>query len=541
MKGVSTAGGLPVAIGDLVNDRYLVEALVGEGQVSAVFAVRNVMTEQRYALKCLKPEAAANARIVERFAREARAALAIKSAHVVAVSDVGTLPSGPPFLVMEYLEGSALDVWCRDRGPLAVRQAAELVLQMCEALAAAHARGVVHRDIQPKNLFVAERAGVLEVKVLDIGISKAALTGSAFEANLPIVKTVSLTGAPLYLSPEQLRSTAEVDGRSDIWSIGMVLYELLSGQRAFGGASITESCAAILQGKPRPLAETRADIPAGFVELIERCLRKRPEERFQNVAELASALTRYAPSRARASAERAADALRQSGGVDESALSLATVFSSTPPALVTTSEVPPPIAPAREDVTSTLVGPVAASPIVALSGPVTSLEPTAPPLDGRESEAEAVPVPAGAFPQLRALRVGGLPFVVVAPVALAVVAALGFFSRSTPRATHEPTPSGTVTPPSVVAEPVPVVASAVASPETTPVPPEPAASTVETSAELAPPVLRLATPPAARPRPVVAPSPPSDESATPPPSAATPRREPADSTPPPGRTFRRTM
>lgn len=225
MDGESKERPWPVSIGDVINDRYLVETLVGEGAVSVVFGARSIMTEQRFALKCLKLEALADAKIVERFAREARAALTIKSAYVVSVHDVGTLPSGAPFLVMEYLQGMDLATWGRNRGSLAARQAAEFALHICEALAAAHARGVVHRDIQPKNLFVAERAGVLEMKVLDIGISKAALTGSAFQANLPVVRTVNLAaGDPLYLSPEQIRSTAEVDGRTDIWAVGMVLY-----------------------------------------------------------------------------------------------------------------------------------------------------------------------------------------------------------------------------------------------------------------------------------------------------------------------------
>ncbi|HSO34531.1 MAG TPA: protein kinase [Labilithrix sp.] len=357
---------LPLAIGDVIDDRYVVETFIGEGEVSAVFGARSVMTDQRYALKCLKREASANRKIVERFAREARAALTIRSAYVVAVHDVGTLASGPPFLVMEYLEGTDLDTWRRARGTLSARQVAELALQMCEALAAAHARGVVHRDIQPKNLFVAERDGVLEIKVLDIGISKAALTGSALVPNLPVVKTVNLAGTPLYLSPEQLRSTAEVDGRSDIWSIGMVLYELLAGKHAFAAATVTASCAAILQGQPSPLAQARPDIPGGLVKVIECCLHKDPAQRLQNVAELAAALTRYAPSRARASAERAAEALRAVGSVDESALSLATVFSSAPPPVVTSS-APPVVAPParRERVASTLVGPLVASPVLA--------------------------------------------------------------------------------------------------------------------------------------------------------------------------------
>ena len=369
MAVTSTERRLPVAIGDVINDRYVVETLIGEGEVSAVFGGRSIMTEQRIALKCLKLDALANPKIVERFAREARAAFAIKSAYVVSVHDVGTLPSGAPFLVMEYLEGSNLEEWGRERGTVSVRQAAEFALQMCEALAAAHARGVVHRDIQPKNLFVAEREGVLEIKVLDIGISKAALTGSAFAANLPLVRTVNLAGGtPLYLSPEQLRSTAEVDGRSDIWSIGMVLYELLTGTRAFAAATITESCAAILQGQPRPLAEARPDIPGGFVKITERCLRKDPAQRFQNVAELAAALTRYAPTRARASAERATEALRRAGTIDESALSLATVFSSKPPpneSLTPASSKPTSsLRPGRvASITSTLIASVPAPPL----------------------------------------------------------------------------------------------------------------------------------------------------------------------------------
>ncbi len=228
---------------------------------------------------------------------------------------------------MEFLEGSDLGSIVQQRGNLGVREATEYVMQTCEALAVAHAKGVVHRDIKPENLFLTSRAGMSVIKVLDFGISKAALTGSIFGSALPLVKTVNLMGTPLYMSPEQIRSADGGDMRSDIWALGMVLYEILTGSLPFTAPSITELCAAILEAPMVPITQHRSDLPPGFVELLEKCIERDPAKRFQNVAEMAKAFMPFAPKRARICAERAAQALRAAGLVDESSIR----FNSTVP------------------------------------------------------------------------------------------------------------------------------------------------------------------------------------------------------------------
>ncbi len=553
--------GPPVAVGDVVGERYVVDALIGEGRVSMVFAARSLMTNQRVALKCLTLEATSSGRVVERFAREARAALSIKNAHVVTVHDVGTLPSGAPFLVMEYLEGRDLETWRRARGPLSVRQAAEFALHICEALAAAHARGVVHRDIQPKNLFVAERDGTFEIKLLDIGISQAALTGGSglLGSNLPIVKTVELTGRPLYLSPEQLRSAAEVDERSDIWAIGMVLYEALTGKMAFAQPTITASCAAILQGQPQPIAEARADLPGGFARIIERCLRKDPSERFPNVAELADALMRYAPTRARAAAERAADGLRATETIDDSAASIATVFSSRPPRSESESESPPRASVAPGRATTTIIGPLPTTPAIHVPSPEPTPEPepeptTAPDVAAASVDdvaelvtASATSAPANVPPSRRLRILGAAALGLLAIVVLIALrghrgprpepALATVPSPSASEAARAPAPS----PPTAVAppasapsalttalEPTPAVVAEVVAPAA-PAPTAGMDAAPRTLAARPTPAMAAPTNPsdAPAPSPVVAPA--RDRTATPEPLAPT------------GRTFRREM
>jgi serine/threonine protein kinase len=317
----------PVAVGDIINGKYLIEAFIGEGGVGLVAAAQNIELDERVALKFLRPEMLVQTDIVARFMREAKAACSIKSEYVASVYDVGTMADGAPFLVMEYLEGKDLGSVILQRGTIGYREATEYVMQTCEALAVAHAKGVVHRDIKPENLFLTSRAGMSVIKVLDFGISKAALTGSIFGSALPLVKTVNLMGTPLYMSPEQVRCADTVDSRSDIWSLGMVLYELLTGTLPVSATSITELCAAILESPLASISNYRTDLPPGYVAVLERCLEKDPNRRFQNVAELAMAFMPFAPKRARICAERAAQALRSAGLVEESSVR----FTSTVP------------------------------------------------------------------------------------------------------------------------------------------------------------------------------------------------------------------
>jgi serine/threonine-protein kinase len=319
----------PVKVGDIVNGKYLIEAVIGEGGVGIVIRAQNLELDERVALKFLRPEMLPHKEIVARFAREAKAASSIRSEYVAMVFDVGMMGNGTPYLVMEHLDGKDLSTVLQERGRLGPREAAEYAMQVCEALAVAHAKGVIHRDIKPDNLFVTTRSGMNLIKVLDFGISKTALTGSMFGSDLPVVKTVSLMGTPLYMSPEQVRSSQTVDERTDIWALGMVLYEALAGCSPFRATSITELCAEILE-KPIPsITLQRNDLPPGLVHVLEKCLQKDPEHRYQNVAQLAMALMPYAPRRARLCVERAAQALMAAGIIEESTIQLTSTY---PPA-----------------------------------------------------------------------------------------------------------------------------------------------------------------------------------------------------------------
>jgi serine/threonine protein kinase len=305
---------MPFAPGQVINEKYEVVDLVGVGGLGFVIAAVHLELGEKVALKFLRPEALANAEAVGRFAREARASAQIQSAHVARVFDVGTLPDGAPFIVMEYLEGSDLGALLQQRGALPVPVAVEYVLQTCEALAAAHARGVVHRDIKPDNLFLNRLArGVEVIKVLDFGISKLPLARSAFEARHPLVETTTAMGSPIYMSPEQIRASKSIDARTDIWSLGCVLYELLTNHLAFEAPSLTEVTALILESPSPSLRSTCPELPAELERIIQRCLAKQPDQRYQDVAELAVALAPFASPRGRIAIERCCTILQGAG------------------------------------------------------------------------------------------------------------------------------------------------------------------------------------------------------------------------------------
>jgi serine/threonine-protein kinase len=270
--------------------------------------------DQPVAIKLLLPQALQNEAMVIRFRREARAMVQLKSEHVSKVFDVGTLENGAPYMVMEYLEGKDLGQWLRDQGPLEPGFAVDLMLQACEALAEAHAAGIVHRDIKPANFFLTRGPdGRPLLKVLDFGISKALNSiDDGFTTSQAFI------GTPSYMSPEQMHSSKYVDARTDIWALGVVLYELVSGCRPFRGDSYAGLCLAVTMAAMQPLEVS--DLPAGLVEIIERCLRKQPSERFGSVAEIAAALAPYAATAAQGerSSERAARILAFAGTSDGS-------------------------------------------------------------------------------------------------------------------------------------------------------------------------------------------------------------------------------
>jgi serine/threonine-protein kinase len=211
---------------------------------------------------------------------------------------------------MEYLAGKDLADYLHQEGALPISVAVEYIMQACEALAAAHAHNIVHRDIKPENLFLTQQAqGMPIIKVLDFGISKIALP----RGKRDLVRTQMALGSPVYMSPEQIRRSDQVDARSDIWAIGCVLFELLTGVTAFDEPSLLELSAAILEREPVPLQTLRPDASEELEEVVLRCLQKNPDQRFQNVADLAAALYPFAPRRARISAERCYHMLKNAG------------------------------------------------------------------------------------------------------------------------------------------------------------------------------------------------------------------------------------
>ncbi len=306
--------------GDILAGKYRVERVLGAGGMGVVVAAHHMQLDEKVALKFLLPEALDNREAVARFAREARAAVKIKSEHVARIIDVGTLPNGAPYIVMEYLEGGDLAAWLKQRGALPIEQAVEFVLQACVAVADAHALGIVHRDSKPANLFCVRRSdGQLSIKVLDFGISK--MTDRSGAAAGAATGTSALMGSPLYMSPEQMRSAKDVDARTDLWALGVILFELITGRPVFLGESVTELAIRVANEPPPAIRTFRPDVPSELEAIVLKCLEKDRRQRYRNVAELAVALLEFGPKRAKGSVERITGIL-QAAGLSASALAL---------------------------------------------------------------------------------------------------------------------------------------------------------------------------------------------------------------------------
>jgi serine/threonine-protein kinase len=291
--------------GTVIDGKYRVERVIGEGGMGVVVAATHLQLDQRVAIKALLPAALEHAQSVERFAREARVTAKITSEHVARVFDVGALADGSPYMVMEYLEGKDLKDLVRENGPLPIDEACEIALQACEALAAAHAAGIIHRDLKPANLFVTRRAdGSPNVKLLDFGISKFTVHPDDPRLDPSMTSTTMVMGSPGYMSPEQMKSTRDVDERADIWALGTVLYEVLTGRPAFVAETMAALIAVILSEYPTLPSALRDDVPIALERALLRCLEKKPEDRFANVGELAQVLAEYAPERAVTSLQR---------------------------------------------------------------------------------------------------------------------------------------------------------------------------------------------------------------------------------------------
>jgi serine/threonine-protein kinase len=281
--------------GDTIAGKYVLDRLLGQGGMGAVFAARHIKLSKAVAIKIMLADAS-NPEAAQRFINEGRAAANIQNEHVVRVDDVDE-EMGYAYMVLELLDGEDLaQVLERDPAQrLASHVAVGHVIQALKGVAQAHAIGIVHRDLKPSNLFLAKRKdGSVVVKVLDFGISKAQGSSALAASPSALTSTKAMLGSPLYMSPEQLRSSKSVDHRADIWAIGVILYELITGHLPFMGESLGELFAAILETDPPPLRLRAPDVPPGVEEIVLRCLQRRPEQRFQTANELAQALAPFA-------------------------------------------------------------------------------------------------------------------------------------------------------------------------------------------------------------------------------------------------------
>lgn len=301
--------------GEVIAGKFLVEQVLGEGGMGYVVAARHLQLGQMVALKFIRDEIC-TPEYKSRFMREARHTVRLKSKHVARVLDVGALESGSPYMVMEHLEGIDLSNLLQQRGAFPIAEACDFIIQACEAIAEAHGYGIVHRDLKPANLFLTRGpSGEPVIKVLDFGVSKllemdqATAPGGrpgAVHPDTVLTKATDLLGSPSYMAPEQIVSARDADARSDVWSLGVILFRLVSGKAPFHGGSLAELIQAIMHGPIPSLAALRPDVPPGLENVVVRCLDRDKTRRIPDAAQLARMLAPFAGPVASPSLERIA-------------------------------------------------------------------------------------------------------------------------------------------------------------------------------------------------------------------------------------------
>ena len=279
-------------LGQTLAGKYLVEQLIKRGGMGAVYRGKHVMMDKTVAIKVLRPSLAGDDAVVARFSREAKAASRISHPHAVTVTDFGEAENGVVFLVMEYLDGRTLKDIIRTEGPMPLGRAVEIVRQVSGALDAAHKEGVIHRDLKSDNIMLSQTNGGDWAKVLDFGIAKIQQPDGVRDHDITAANLV--IGTPQYMSPEQCAQTSAIDARSDVYSLGVIVYEMLAGHVPFTGESPTVIMMKQVQDPPPSVLEARPDLPASVDRLIDRALAKHPAERFQTAGELSDALSQAA-------------------------------------------------------------------------------------------------------------------------------------------------------------------------------------------------------------------------------------------------------
>jgi serine/threonine-protein kinase len=295
--------------GEILLGKYRVEEVIGVGGMGCVVRASHLYLQQPVAIKILLPSMVEHQSTVQRFMREAQATVKLRSEHIARVMDVSTLPDGTPVMVMEYLEGYDLNQILRHHGPQLPQAVVDLMLQACEGIAEAHSLGIIHRDIKPSNFFITRRPdGSNLLKILDFGISKAGDAGIS-----ELTGTQTVIGTPTYMAPEQMQTARSTDPRSDVWSMGVVMYQMLAGRPPFEAENYAQL---VLMVAKDPPAQFSVALPGGLQSIVFRCLEKDPKNRIQNAGELARMLAPYAsdPLTAQQSAERASRILNAPRG-----------------------------------------------------------------------------------------------------------------------------------------------------------------------------------------------------------------------------------
>lgn len=421
-----------VALGTLLGGRYRVDGVIGSGGMGIVLAATDERLGRPVALKLLPPGRTPTTTSQQRFLREARAAASIDSDHVVRIFDTGMLDEVGAFLAMERLEGQDLRQALLERGAFTPEEAIEIIIQACSAVDDAHRRGIVHRDLKPGNMFlVRSNKRRLHVKVLDFGVSK--VLGEVPSAD-SLTDTGSAVGSPRYMSPEQVRDAKTVGPATDVWSLGVVLYELLAGATPFSGDSAPAIYAMIAADSPRPLRELVPSVPRALDAVCMRCLAKRAADRFGDARALAHALRSITADDSRGESNTDDGVPRPSGSDDQSSKTL----DPTPlerPALAKANR---PVAWAALVGAGVLV-PIA---IVALKSPAA---------------VDAPPTSSASAPTSPATPVAEQPPEPVSPLTSASATASPGSAASTAESTPRPRLKQSPSPPTVIASATPAV------------------------------------------------------------------------------------